>query len=86
MVSSASDKAKLFTKNFCKNSNLDDSGMSLPIFHCKINLTLDNIFVTSKMVKKVIASFDLSKASGPDFISVVVLKNCERKSELSICV
>ena len=25
MLSSASDKAKLFTKNFSKNSNLDDS-------------------------------------------------------------
>ena len=33
------------------------------------------------MVKKVIMNIDLSKASGPDCISVVVLKNCE--SELS---
>ena len=29
------------------------------------------------MVKKVIANLDLSKASGPDCIPVVVLKNCE---------
>ena len=29
------------------------------------------------MVKKVIMNFDLSKASGPDCIPVVVLKNCE---------
>ena len=29
------------------------------------------------MVKKVIMNLDLSKASGPDFIPVVVLKNCE---------
>ena len=29
------------------------------------------------MVKKVITNLDLSKASGPDFIPVVVLKNCE---------
>ena len=33
------------------------------------------------MVKKVILNLDLSKASGPDCIPVVVLKNCE--SELS---
>ena len=33
------------------------------------------------MVKKVITNLDLSKASGPDLIPVVVLKNCE--SELS---
>ena len=29
------------------------------------------------MVKKVITNLDLSKASGPDSIRVVVLKNCE---------
>ena len=29
------------------------------------------------MVKKVIMNFDLLKASGPDCIPVVVLKNCE---------
>ena len=29
------------------------------------------------MVKKVIMDLDLSKASGPDCIPVVVLKNCE---------
>ena len=38
-----------------------------------------NISVTSKMVKKVIMSLDLSNASGPDCIPVVVLKNCEPK-------
>ena len=34
------------------------------------------------MVKKVIANLDSPKASDPDCISVVVLKNCE--SELSL--
>ena len=29
------------------------------------------------MVKKVIINLDLSKASGPDCIPVVILKNCE---------
>ena len=29
------------------------------------------------MVKKVITNLDLSKASGPDYIPVVVLKNCD---------
>ena len=32
MLSSASDKAKLFAKTFSKNSNLDDSGIYLPVF------------------------------------------------------
>ena len=77
MLSSASDKAKLFAENFSKNSNLHDSGISLPIFPSRTNLKLHNISVTSKMVKKVIINLDLSKASGPDCIPVVVLKNCE---------
>ena len=35
MLSSASDKAKLFAENFSKNSNLDDSVISLPVFPSK---------------------------------------------------
>ena len=81
MLSSASDKAKFFAKKVSKNSNLDDSGISLPVFPSKNNLKLHNISVTPKMVKKVITNFDLSKAFGPTCIPVVVLKNCE--SELS---
>ena len=32
VLSTASNKAKLFAKNFSKNSNLDDSAISLPVF------------------------------------------------------
>ena len=77
MLSSVSDKAKLFAENFSKNSNLDDSGISLPVFPSRTNLKLHNISVNPKMVKKVIMNLDLSKGSGPDCIPVVVLKNCE---------
>ena len=77
VLSSASDKAKLFAENFSMNSNLDDSGISLPVFSSRTNLKLHNISVTSKMVRKVVMDLDLSKASGPDCIPVVVLKNCE---------
>ena len=77
VLSSASDKAKLFPENFCKNSNLDDSGISLSVFPSRTNLKLHNIYVTPKIVKKVIMSLDFLKASGPDCIPVVVLKNCE---------
>ena len=77
VLSSASDKAKLFAENFSMNSNLDDSGISLPAFPSRTNLKLHNISVTPKMVRKVIMNLDLTKASGPDCIPVVVLKNCE---------
>ena len=77
VLSSAFDNAKVFAEKFSKNSNLDDSDISLPVFPSRTNLKLDNISVTPKMFKKVIMNFDLSKASGPDCIPVVVLKNCE---------
>ena len=77
VLSSASDKANLFAENFYLNSDLDYSGVSLPVFPSRTNLKLHNISVTPKMVRKVIMNLDLSKASGPDCIPVVVLKNCE---------
>ena len=40
-------------------------------------MKLHNIYVTPKTVKKVIMNLDLSQASGPDCIPVVVLKNSE---------
>ena len=79
MLSSASDKAKLFDKIFSKNSDLDDSDVSLPDFVSRTNLKLHNFSVTPKMVKKIITNLDSSKASSPDCIPVVVLKNCEPK-------
>ena len=77
MLSSASDKAKLFVKNFSKNSNLHYSRISLPGFPSRTNLRLHIISITPKMVRKVIKNLDSSKASGPDYIPVVILKNCE---------
>ena len=53
MLFSASDKAKSVAKSFSKNSNLDDSGISLPVFPCRTTLKLHSISVTPKMVIKV---------------------------------
>ena len=70
-MSSVFDKAKLFAKN------LDDLGISLPVLPPKSNLKLYNISITPKIVEKLIVKLDSSKASGPDCISVVILKNSE---------
>ena len=51
--------------------------VSLPVFPSRTNLKLHNISVTPKMVRKVVRNLNLSQASGPDCIPVVVLKNCE---------
>ena len=91
-LSSASDKAKVLAKNFSKNSNLDDSVISIPVFPPRTNLKLHNIAVTPKMIKKVIPKLDSSKASSPDCIPVMVLKNCEPELSyilaelLNVCV
>ena len=71
VFSSASDKAKLFAKNFSKNSNRDDSGDSLLVFLSITNLKIHNISIM------VIMDLDSSKRPGPDCIPLVVLKNCE---------
>ena len=73
----ASDKAKLCAKNFSRNSNLDYTGISFPVFPSRTNLKLHNISVTPKLVKKFTTNLDLSKAFNPDYILAVVLKNCE---------
>ena len=75
-MSSPSDKEKLFADNFCKTSNLDDSGICLAVFPSRSNLK-SHISLTPEVVKKVIITLEFSKASGPDCIPVVVLKKCE---------
>ena len=40
VFSSASDQEKLFSENFSKNSNLEDSGIFLPVFPSRTNLKL----------------------------------------------
>ena len=80
MLSSTSDKVKLFAKDFFKSTNLVDS-ISVSVFPSRTNLKLHNISVSPKMVKKIITNLDSSKVSSPDCIPVVVLKDCE--SELS---
>ena len=64
-------------KENCLLKIFGDSGISLPLFPSRTNLKLHKISVTPKMVKKVIANLVMSKASGPDCIQVVILKNCE---------
>ena len=71
MLSSVSEKAKVFAKIFSKNSNLDDLGISLPAFPSRTHLKLHIIHVTPKLVK-IITNIDF-----PDCIPLVVLKKWE---------
>ena len=67
VLSSASDKTRLFPKSFL----ILMTWVSVYLFSPGTNLKL-HISITHKMVKKVITNLDSSKASGPDCIPVVV--------------
>ena len=71
------NKVTLIPKNFSKNSNLDDSDVSLPAFPSLTDLKLNNILVTPELVKKVTFTLDSTKVSVTDHIPVVVLKKCK---------
>lgn len=71
------DEPKLFAEIFSRNSDIDKSGILLPVLLSGTNLKLHNISITPKIVKNVITYRDLSRASDSDCIPVVVLKKCE---------
>ena len=54
----------LRASNSSQNSNVEDLGISFPIFPSRTNLKLHNISVTPKWIKMVITNLDSSKASG----------------------
>ena len=68
-------KQNCFLKTFLRTQILSTQVIFLPVFPSRTNPELQNISVTPKMVKKVIMYLDLSKASGPDSVPVVVLKS-----------
>ena len=76
MLSSASDKENCLLKAFLRI--LIWKIQVSPAFPSKTNLKL-HISAITKMVKKIIINLDLSTASGPDSIPVVVLNNYEPK-------
>ena len=76
---SASDETKLL-KTSLRTLTLM-SLEPLPPFPSRTNLKL-HIPVTPRLVKKVLTSLDSAKASGPDCIPVLILKNCEAKFSL----
>ena len=65
--------------------------ISLPVFPSRTNMKLHNISITVKVVKvnHLITNLDSSKASGPDCIPLVVLKDSEPHAyqlNFSVCV
>ena len=62
MLSSVSDKAKLFAIKAFLKALTWITQVTLPVFTSRTNLKMRNISATSKLVKKVIMNLDSSKA------------------------
>ena len=60
--------------------------ISLLVFPSRTNLKLLKISITPQIVKKVITNLNLSKASDPDCIPLVVLKNFEPELSLALLI
>ena len=74
-VISSSDKANLFASKFAANSTLDDLGFLPPDFPQITDEKLCESKVSAGQIAKLIKDLDSTKATGPDGIPVVVLKN-----------
>ena len=74
VLSSVANKAKLIAENLSKNSSPGDSVIYLPGFLSRTNLKL-HIFLTHRLLIKVITNLDSTKVYGHDCMPVVVLKN-----------
>ena len=66
------DEPKLFAEIFSRNSDIDKSGILLPVLLSRTNLKLHNISITPKIVENVITYRDLSRASDSDCIPVAI--------------
>ena len=67
-------RAKIYFKIFSENSNV---GSHLPSLSSTLNLKLYKVSVNSKMAKRVRTTLYLFKASGPNSVPMLVLKNYE---------
>ncbi|CAH2097689.1 unnamed protein product [Euphydryas editha] len=75
LAHTALDKANLFASLFAENSRLDAGNKTppqLPPCGCK----MPEIHIYQKEVLKTLRNLDVNKASGPDGIPAIVLKNC----------
>lgn len=69
------NKAKLFAMNFASNATLDDQSYALPDLLTFIKHKLSDLIILAHEVSKLIKNLHFIKATSPDRISVVVIKN-----------
>ena len=75
VLSSSADKASLFADMFASNGNLDDSNHPVPVFELRTESVLSSVKFKVSEVKSFISALAENKATGPDKIPIIVLKN-----------
>lgn len=75
LAHSAKEKADLLGSLFASNSTLDDGGKTPPTIPV-CEYTMPEIRITQCSVRRALGSLDVSKSSGPDGISALVLRTC----------
>ena len=76
VLTTSTDKANLFARNFSYNSTLDDSYQLLPDFPSRTEHRLTSRKITARMVSHAIYHLDTCKVTGPDRIPSIVVKMC----------
>ena len=71
------EKANLFNRYFCHQSQVNDTNTELPtcaIDHNNSQCTLENIVISIQDVIDTLQNLNISKASGPDCINPTLIK------------
>ena len=80
------DKARVLNEFFSSQSPLDDSNAVLPdLTPHATNSVLDTIIITPLEVESSLKSLDTCKASGPNGLSIHILKELSKELATSLC-
>ena len=74
LVCDDKSKAEVFNDFFASSSKLEDSHVPKPDSTCNVERVLDKISIQEKDIADLLKCLDISKATGPDQISQVMLK------------
>ena len=74
LIESEEEKSEILTNHFIDQSTINDITATLPPFVPPAHETLRSITITQVEVMKAIKLLDINKASGPDLISPILLK------------
>jgi hypothetical protein len=81
------DKTTIFNDYFCEQTELSDANISTPSIdpHDLPQNTLYNIYIQTEEIEDVLASLDVTKATGPDQINPILLKEASSTLCYPLC-